>query len=127
VGIKGKSMNKNNAEKQVGVTSDICKSFRFMWDNFPHPVLLVQKNRNIIDANQCARHLGVSSGIKCREISPYPDKCKNDCLADKALSTGNPQRLINKAKDKLLATYWVPLHSVENGLYLHFVIDVPIQ
>ncbi|MDD4355711.1 MAG: hypothetical protein PHN98_00555 [Smithellaceae bacterium] len=120
-------MNKNYNKNQEEVNSDICKSFRFMWDNFPHPVLLVQKNRTIIDANQSARHLGVPSGVKCRDISPYPDKCRKDCLADKALATGNPQRLINKAKDKLLATYWVPLHSVENGLYLHFVIDVPLQ
>lgn len=122
-----KMMNKNNNEKQNGANEDICKSFRFMWDSFPHPVLLVQKNRTIIDANEKARRLGVIAGVRCRDISPNPSKCKKSCMADQAISTGNSQRIIHQEKDNLYATYWVPLHSVESGLYLHFVMDVPMQ
>lgn len=118
---KEKKMNQNNLEQR----RRISESFRMMWDNFPQPVLLLQKSRKIIDANQAARNLGVFSGVQCRDISPYPEKCKNNCLADKALVSGTTERTVNRQGDKISATYWIPLTSVEDGLYLHFVIDLP--
>lgn len=105
--------------------SEIRKSFRLMWDGFPHPVLLLQKNRIIVDSNQAGRALGVPSGVRCRDISPYPEKCKNNCLADKALANGKPERTISRLGDKLTATYWIPLHPDHSDLYLHFVVDLP--
>ncbi len=113
-------MNKNNNEKQNGTNEDICKSFRFM-GQLPHPVLLVQKNRTIIDANEKARRLGVIAGIRCRDISPYPDKCT--VWQTRPFHRESPE---NHSSGERYATYWVPLHSVENGLYLHFVMDVPM-
>lgn len=118
-------MNLIDKEKQKGLYEDICKSFRFMWDGFPHPVLLIQKNRNILDANQSARDLGVSAGIRCRDISPYPDQCQNYCQADSALESGQSKRLLSRQAGKFSATYWIPLISVASGLYLHFAVDLP--
>lgn len=118
-------MNENSQEKQNEVQADISKSFRLMWDSFPHPVLLLQKNRTIVDSNKLARDLGVPAGVKCREISPYPEKCKNHCLADKALASGTSERIISRQGNKLSATYWIPLKSQQDDLYLHFVMDFP--
>lgn len=25
----------------------------------------------------------------------------------------------------MTATYWIPFHSVTNGLYLHFTVEIP--
>ena len=114
-------MKKRNSPEQKNPT----ELFRLMWDNFPHPVLLLKKNRKIIDANRMARALGVVQGIKCRDISPYPEKCKNQCLADQALASGTAERVIAHQNNKALATYWVPLASLGKDIYLHFVIDIP--
>jgi len=118
-------MNSCDQEKKQKQSADICKSFRLMWDGFPHPVLLIQKNRKILDANQSARDLGVPAGIRCRDISPDPDKCKNYCQADAALERGKPKRLLSRQNGKFSATYWIPLNQVSGGLYLHFVVDLP--
>lgn len=118
-------MSSSSREKQKEMYEDICKSFRLMWDGFPHPVLLIQKNRNILDANQCARDLGVPADVRCRDISPYPDKCKNYCQADSALESGKTKRTLARENSKMTATYWIPFNSVANGLYLHFTVDIP--
>ncbi|MDP2853372.1 MAG: hypothetical protein Q8O28_03895 [Smithellaceae bacterium] len=118
-------MNENSHEKQNEVPPDVSKSFRLMWDTFPHPVLLLQKNRTIVDSNKLARDLGVPAGVKCRDISPYPEKCKNHCLADKALASGVTEQIISRQGNKLLATYWIPLKLLQDDLYLHFVMDFP--
>lgn len=106
-----------------GNFSEICKSFRLMWDGFPYPVLLVEKNRNIVDVNESARNLGVPVGVRCRDISPYPDKCKNFCQANEALESGKTRRMVSRENGKTFSTYWIPLHSAQSGLYLHFVVD----
>ncbi len=118
-------MNSTDKEKQNRQYEDICKSFRLMWDGFPHPVLLIQKNRNILDANESARAIGVPLGVRCRDISPYPDKCKNYCQADSALDSGKTKKIMVRQDNKMAATYWIPFNSVANGLYLHFTVDVP--
>jgi hypothetical protein len=118
-------MNQNNSQNQKDAQLDISKSFRMMWDSFPHPVLLLQKNRTIVDSNKLARDLGVPAGVKCRDISPYPEKCKNNCLADKALASGASERTISRLGGNLTATYWIPLNPDNSDLYLHFVVDLP--
>lgn len=124
--MKGnEKMNSIEKEKQNRQYEDICKSFRLMWDGFPHPVLLILKNRNILDANESARALSVLSGVRCRDISPYPDKRKNYCQADAALKSGKYKRTLAWQDEKITATYWIPFNSVANGLYLHFTVDPP--
>ncbi len=118
-------MNNDSNEQLNEQQRHISEAFRMMWDSFPHPVLLLQKNRTIVDSNKLARDLGVPAGVKCREISPYPEKCKNHCLADKALASGAPERIISRQGNKLSATYWIPLKTQQDDLYLHFVMDFP--
>jgi hypothetical protein len=118
-------MNQTAKEKEDLQYGDICKSFRLMWDGFPHPVLLIQKSRNILDANVSARALGAPTGVRCRDISPYPDKCRKYCLADSALESGKFKRTLARQDGKLTATYWIPFNTVAHGLYLHFTVDIP--
>jgi hypothetical protein len=118
-------MNQNNVDHPNSGSEDLVKSFRLMWDGFPHPVLLLRKNRMIVDSNKLARDLGVPAGVKCRDISPYPAKCKKNCLADKALASGTTERTISRLGGKLTDTYWIPLHPDHSDLYLHFVVDLP--
>ncbi len=117
-------MHENKIEEHSVDREDITRSFRMMWDGFPHPVLLLQKNRMIVDSNEVARSLGVPSGVRCRDISPFPEKCKNNCRADVALASGAAEQTISRQEDKLSATYWIPLNAPDSDLYLHFVMDL---
>ncbi len=118
-------MTERGFEEQKEIRQEITESFRLMWDGFPHPVLLLRKSRTIVDANQAARNLGVTAGIKCRDISPSPEKCRKHCLADKALASGGSERIVSRQGDKLTATYWISLNSPDDDLYLHFGMDFP--
>ena len=114
-----------NLEKQKETRKEIAESFRLMWDCFPHPVLLLHKSREIVDANEAARKLGVVPGIKCRDISPSPENCKKHCQADKVLASGISERIVSHQGNKLIATYWLSLNVPDDDLYLHFNIEFP--
>lgn len=115
-------------------------------DSLPHPVMLVQRNRKILAANDKARQLGAKVGGYCwRDFarSKFISKCHRDsienyspddcpaqvkctfCMADEALdgkrSIYTPEI---RAFDRLWDTWWVP---VDADTYLHYAIDVTDQ
>ncbi len=47
---------------------EVIQAFHIMWDNFPEPVTITQRSREIIAVNKKAAELGLTAGIKCSSI-----------------------------------------------------------
>jgi diguanylate cyclase (GGDEF)-like protein/PAS domain S-box-containing protein len=112
-------------------------------DSLPHPAMLIQRDRTILAANRIAEEIGVKVGGYCwrdfghgefipddhkryisehkGSIPPGGTKCVF-CLADEALAKTKPtkQPEVNMF-GQLWEIWWVP---IEDGLYLHYTIDV---
>ena len=67
---------------------EIIKAFDLMWGNFPEPVMITQKSREIIAVNKKAAEFGLISGVKCSSIGK-PENHKG-CLCNKAVDSGAP-------------------------------------
>ena len=50
----------------------VIESFHMMWDNFPEPVMLIKKSRQIYAVNKKAASLGLSEASPCTRGSRYP-------------------------------------------------------
>ena len=106
-------------------------------NSFPHPAMLINKNRVVLAANKIALDSGAVIGgycwkefFKCEYLSdehnklaiknPHDDriKCKF-CLAGEAMDgsmrTANDESV--NALDRIWDTYWVPLND---EIYLHY-------
>jgi hypothetical protein len=107
----------------VETSEDICKNFHLFWDNFPFPVMLIRKDRTIIDVNKAGLVVGYPVGVKCRDIGDK--KLHAGCKADKALRerAGIRDVAYLDLLDKVLDSYWVPLAD-SNDIYVHFAIDI---
>lgn len=111
----------------LGVSKNTIEAFHLMWDYFPHGVMLLKKNRDIVAVNKRTRERGIKEGTKCYQIGGQTEIHKY-CLANKALETRITQRLVNhdKTKGRITDTYWVPL-ATEDGLYLHFMVNIDLE
>ncbi len=111
-------------------------------DNFPHPVMLIGKNRKVIAANPTACELGAGVGNFCwggfgkcifipdadrdyfiahEEAPPKGTHC-SFCKAEECLSGQIPQNdPAVKAFGRVFDTYWTPL---DDDRFLHYAIDV---
>ncbi|MBT8340781.1 MAG: hypothetical protein HKP58_20185 [Desulfatitalea sp.] len=103
------------------INQTILNAFNTMWQNFPEPVMLIQKDRTILAVNAMAQSAGIQPGIKCFTLNPeekVQDHCSL-CRADQALSAGRAEILETTLGDKPATAYWVPLDG-SDSLYLHF-------
>lgn len=115
-------MNRDtDIEDQRGTNSDILKAFHLMWDPFPHGVLLLKKNRTIVDANAKALDRGDILGKKCYALSGKETGIHTGCLADTALKEGVSQRLVINREGRIIDAYWLPIKG-EEDLFVHFTI-----
>ncbi len=111
-------------------------------DNFPHPLMLIGKDRKVIASNPAARELGADVGEFCwgsfgqchfipdadrdyfaehEEAPPKGTHC-SFCKADDCLATQAPQNdPAVKAFGRIFDTYWTPL---DGDRFLHYAIDV---
>ncbi len=62
-------METSETSKNTDVSPEILKAFHLMWDTFPFAVLLLRKDRTILDCNQTAKDKGVRLGMKCYQLS----------------------------------------------------------
>ncbi len=118
-----------NIQENLGVRIETIEAFHMMWDNFPHPVLLLKKSREIVAMNKCAQERGYLACGKCFERGGKTE-IHAGCLANTALELGEPQRKVsyNKATNRITDGYWLPVPD-EKDLYLHFAvyIDLPAE
>jgi len=111
-------------------------------DNFPHPLMLIGKDRKIIAANPAAREMGAEIGEFCwggfgkchfipdadrdyfaehEEAPPEGTHC-SFCKAEDCLNSQVPQNNpAVEAFDRIFDTYWTPLGE---DRFLHYAIDV---
>ena len=47
---------------------EIIRAFHLMWDNFPEPVMITQKSREMVALNKKAASFGLAVGVKCSSI-----------------------------------------------------------
>lgn len=106
------------------VKPSLLEAFRLMWGNHPGPVLLIHKSRQILAVNDCARELGVPTGISCHTLYPSDTPCPG-CLANLAVKKGEAvrQAAYSERTGQFLDGYWVPVQG-EEDIYVHFGNDI---
>ncbi|QSV45490.1 hypothetical protein [Geobacter benzoatilyticus] len=105
------------------INEEIRSNFHLFWDNYPGPVMLVHKDRTIIEANKTARELGCPVGTRCVDIGEK--KHHAGCKANKALQEGTGVRDVSYVEhlDQVLDGYWIPLAESQE-LFVHFCNDI---
>lgn len=106
----------------IEISDEVRKNFHRFWGNFPSPVMLVHKDKTIIDTNKAGQAIGCPVGMRCVDIGEK--KHHAGCRANKALreQTGVHSVAYSKYLDKVIDSYWVPLADVED-VFVHFGID----
>lgn len=115
-------MKDTNKPVEPDVKTSTIEAFHQMWDFFPHLVLLLRKDRTIVDANRFALDLGVTPSTKCYQLSGGGEIHKV-CRADSALMENVAKRSVGGYRGRVLDSYWLPVPG-ENDLYIHFAIDI---
>lgn len=109
--------------KNIEISEEMSRNFHLFWDNFPFPVMLVYKDRTIIDRNKAGEALGCMPGTRCSDSGSKEDH--RGCLANQALQEGVAKRVVAYADNlgMVVDGYWVPLAG-EPDIYLHFFADI---
>ena len=107
----------------VEVSEEILRNFHLFWDNFPFPVMLVHKDRTIIDRNKAGEAVGYLPGSRCVDIGSKEDH--KGCLANLALREQAGKRVVGYVAPAkaVFDSYWIPLAGSEE-IYLHFFTDI---
>jgi hypothetical protein len=102
----------------------IIEAFHLMWDFFPEPVRLIERNRTVLAVNKAAEKSGMQRGIKCSSIPPLASH--KGCKANAALSAKEYQ--YSKWKGGLgdVITYWLPIDGYPD-YYIHFSVGLRLD
>ena len=105
------------------VSADLKLHFHMFWDNFPFPVMLVHKDRTILDRNVAAEHVGCTPGT--RYIDRGLRAAHKGCLANRALAenTGLRQVKFVEMTNMVMDAYWIPVVG-HDDVFVHFGIDI---
>ena len=107
----------------IQVSEELRNNFHLFWDNFPSPVMLVHKNRTIIDANKAGQAIGCPVGMRCVDIGEK--KHHAGCRANYALREQVGVRAVSYIEHlgQVVDGYWIPLAGSKD-FYVHFSIDI---
>jgi len=105
------------------ISEEIRSNFHLFWDNFPFPVMLVHRDRTILDRNTAGEGVGYIPGSRCADMGKKEDH--RGCLANQALREQAAKRVVGyvEAASAVFDSYWVPLAGSED-IYLHFFTDI---
>lgn len=106
------------------IDSKVIEAFQLMWGNFPEPVTLVRKSREVVSVNAACRLIGRVEGMNCA-TQGAPEAHKG-CLANQALATQQPAFKKIKFGDKEIISYWLPVDGYPD-LFVHFGVGVTID
>lgn len=95
----------------------VIESFHMMWDNFPDPVMLIKKSRDIYAVNKKAASLGLTTGIKCSSIGA-PEKHKG-CLCNQAADNKEAAYKAYEGSFGKAYGFWIPVAGAEEYI-IHF-------
>jgi signal transduction histidine kinase/DNA-binding NarL/FixJ family response regulator len=112
-------------------------------NNFPHPAILVRKDRKVVAANHIAQEFGARINDPCWHGLGHGEYLSEDhkrflkehpgsdppahiqctfCLTDQAFAAGRPTNIPElKALDRVWDTWWVP---IDDEICLHYAIDI---
>lgn len=107
----------------ITISEEIRTNFHLFWDNYPAPVMLVHKDRTIIDVNTAALEIGYPVGMRCIDLGRKKDHAA--CQANKALQEGTGIRTVTYSEylEKVVDGYWIPLAG-SGDLFVHFNNDI---
>ncbi len=107
----------------IDLNQDLQSHFHLFWDNFPFPVMLVHKDRTILDRNRAAADSGCVLGTRCVERGPL--EAHRGCLANQALREQTAKRKVQYVDflGVVMDSYWIPLPGYDD-LFVHFGIDI---
>ncbi len=97
--------------------SELVSAFHAMWDNFPEPVMLTQRSREIIAVNKAAEKAGLTPGIKCSSIGKPEDH--KGCLCNRALDSGQAAAVVYEGAFGKAFGYWIPVEGRPEWI-IHF-------
>ena len=95
----------------------VFEAFHMMWDNFPEPVMLIKKSRQIYAANKKAEAIGLSTQMKCSSIGE-PSQHKG-CRCNEAADGKKPVYITYDTPFGKTFGYWIPVAGAEEYI-LHF-------
>lgn len=107
----------------IEISEEIRRNFHLFWDNYPAPVMLVHKDRTIVEVNKSAQELGCPVGGRCVDIGEK--KHHAGCRANKALLEGTGVREVSYVEHlgQVVDGFWIPLAG-SGDLYVHFANDI---
>ena len=105
------------------ISEETRKNFHFFWDNYPAPVMLVHKDRTIIEANTAGLAIGCPVGMRCIDLGEKQHHA--GCKANKALKEGKGIREVSYVEHlgQVVEGFWIPLAGADD-LYVHFANDI---
>ena len=83
----------------------IIEAFDMMWGSFPDPVRLIDRNFNIVAANEAFTSTGGQINVKCNVGDPAMHK---GCQAIAALNSGETKIMTSELGGRNWDSYWVP-------------------
>ncbi|MDR1483118.1 MAG: hypothetical protein LBI74_10890 [Synergistaceae bacterium] len=106
-------------------SQEVADAFHLMWDNFPDPVSLVHRSREVIAVSKAHENY-LEPGVICARTGC--DGPHTACLANEALKSGKTIVCPNhsKTEDKERLTYWIPLDGYPD-YFVHFSIRFRIE
>lgn len=102
----------------------VIEAFQMMWGNFPDPVMLVHKSREILAVNEACSKAGGVSGIKCSSIGG-PERHRG-CLANQALASQQATYCKRESNGRSIIGYWLPLVGYPE-IYVHLGVGTMID
>lgn len=96
---------------------EIINAFHLMWGDFPEPVTITQKSREIIAVNKKAEAMGLKPGIKCSAVGRSEDH--RGCRLNEAVDKGEPIYITYDGAFGVAFGYWIPI-SVKPEWVIHF-------
>ena len=102
---------------KISTNEEIIQAFHLMWDNFPEPVMITQKNREMIAVNKKGEELGLKPGIKCSSIGK-PENHKG-CRCNEAVNSNIPVCITYDGAFGKAFGYWIPIPGKPDWI-IHF-------
>ena len=105
------------------LSDEIRRNFHLFWDNYPAAVILIHKDRRIMEINKVAEERGYPVGVQC--ISMGEKKHHASCKLVNAMREKSTARDVGYIDflGQVVDTYWIPLAGVDD-FYIHFANDI---
>lgn len=96
----------------------IIEAFHAMWDGFPEPVMITQKNRVVIAVNEACAQTGLlKPGMRCSSVGG-PEQHRG-CLCNKAADTKQTVAVSYDSPFGKSFGYWIPIKEKPEWI-IHF-------